>query len=50
MIKDKETKTEIDKINRKLDRISSIPQISDDTDIKQLIRIVNKIIAKDKRG
>ena len=48
-VKDLATKIELEKINKRLDKISNIPQVSKDTSLEQLIDIVNRILAKDKR-
>ena len=39
----------IQALERRLDRIESISQVSKDTPLSSLIDVVNKIISKDKR-
>jgi len=48
-IKDPAVRLELEKINRRLDKIVNIPQVSKETTLAQLIDVVNKIISKTKR-
>lgn len=48
-IQDLATRNAINALSKRLDRIENIPQVSKATTLSQLIDIVNKIIAKDKR-
>lgn len=48
-IQDIATRNAINDLKKRLDKIDSIPQISKSTTLSQLIDVVNKIIAKDKR-
>lgn len=47
-IKDATIRNAIQDIERRLDKLNNIPQVSKNTTLDQLIDIVNKIIAKDK--
>ena len=49
-IKDKSTRDAIDEINKRLDRIESIPQLPSTTTVKELTVIVNKITNSIKRN
>ena len=48
-IQDINTRKTIQALEKRLDRIGSITQVSKDTSLSELIDIVNKIIAKDKK-
>ena len=49
LIKDPMIRAEIEKINRRLDRIENIPQLTTATTLEQLIAAVNKITNSIKR-
>ena len=48
-MQDRQTKIELDNIKKKLNRLSSIPQVSSEATLSDLIKVVNKIISKEKR-
>jgi cell fate (sporulation/competence/biofilm development) regulator YlbF (YheA/YmcA/DUF963 family) len=49
MIKDNETRKEVESIKKKLNRIESIKQLSSDSTLSQVIDAVNRIINETKR-
>ena len=48
-IKDDATREAIARINKRLDRIESVPQLSTATTLDELIKVVNKITNSIKR-
>jgi hypothetical protein len=49
MIKDNETRSEIDKVKQKIARIESVQQLPDTATLKEVIDAVNKITKSLKR-
>lgn len=48
LIKDTATRNEIDRINKRLQKLDNIPQLQKDATLSDIIRVLNIIIAKDK--
>jgi Tfp pilus assembly protein PilO len=49
MIKDTETRLEIDKLKRRLDKVESVKQLPTDATLAQVIDAINRITKSTKR-